>query len=279
MSIKFGPSGNSNSFYAEGHKHTVETPAWLFNRGLNCFEYSLGRGITIREETASLIGAEAEKYGVDISVHAPYFINFANPESYDKSLGYIMNSLRILKAFGGKRLIFHVGSAKKYGADEAWKNLLDALKRMTDEVRLAGEFEGISLCPETMGKRGQIGSVKEILDICKTDGIFVPCIDFGHVNARDGGVLRATTDYRGIISEYADALGSRALNMHIHFSRIEYSAAGEIRHLTFADDRFGPYFEDLMPVIKEYGMEPVIICESDGTQAEDAKSMMDCYYR
>ncbi|NLG37825.1 MAG: endonuclease IV, partial [Clostridiales bacterium] len=27
--IRFGPSGNSKSFYDEGHKHSREMPEWL----------------------------------------------------------------------------------------------------------------------------------------------------------------------------------------------------------------------------------------------------------
>ena len=43
--ILFGPAGNSESFYAEGFKSTLQTPQWLkkqgegkFNDGLEIFE-------------------------------------------------------------------------------------------------------------------------------------------------------------------------------------------------------------------------------------------------
>ena len=66
--------------------------------------------------------------------------------------------------------------------------------------------------------------------------------------------------------------------MHVHFSKIEYSAGGEVRHLTFDDDLFGPDFVPLARVIKEYDLSPVVICESDGTQAEDALKMKNIFY-
>ena len=78
--IKFGPSGNSESFYNEGHKSTVEAPKWVKERGLDIYEYSFGKGVLMGENTAKLIGAEAQKYDVEITAHAPYFINFANPD-------------------------------------------------------------------------------------------------------------------------------------------------------------------------------------------------------
>ncbi|MDR1940466.1 MAG: TIM barrel protein [Clostridiales bacterium] len=276
--IKFGPSGNSKSFYDEGHKHTSETPEWLKNLGLDCFEYSLGRGITIKRETAVAIAENAAACGVELSVHAPYFINFANPASYQKSLEYILSSVEILRAFGGRRLVFHIGSQQKMTRAEAFQNSLNALKAVENDVReIYPDFSELTLCPETMGKMGQIGSVDEIIEVCRAIKSFTPCVDFGHVNSREGGSLRDEAAFDGLISRFLDALGQRAVNMHVHFSRIEYSAGGEVRHLTFADDKYGPYFEHLAPVIIKRGLAPYIVCESDGTQAEDALCMKRCF--
>ena len=76
----------------------------------------------------------------------------------------------------------------------------------------------------------------------------------------------------------ADKLGTERLNsMHIHFSRIEFTAGGEKRHLTFQDTQFGPEYQPLMQEIKQRGMTPSIICESAGTQAEDAAELKRYY--
>ncbi|MDR2091246.1 MAG: TIM barrel protein [Clostridiales bacterium] len=274
---KFGPAGNGASFYAEGFKRTVQMPEWLKNKGLDCFEYSLGRGVTIGESSAREIGAKAAEFGVEMSVHAPYYINFANPDAFEKSAAYIFDSLKILKAFGGNRLVFHVGSPLKLPRKTALAHVETSLKKIAETVGGNPEFRGIRLCPETMGKLGQIGSADEIIGLCKIDGIYTPCIDFGHLNAREQGALAGADDYRALIEKYLDALGDRAAEMHVHFSRVEYGAAGEIRHLTFADDKFGPYFEHLAPVLIENKMNPYIICESDGTQAEDALKMKEIF--
>ena len=50
MANRFGPAGNSESFYAQGHTSTKEQPAWLHAMGLDAFEYSFGRGVRIREQ-------------------------------------------------------------------------------------------------------------------------------------------------------------------------------------------------------------------------------------
>ena len=78
--IKFGPSGTSEDFTLAGHTHTEEMPQWLAEHELDCFEYSFGRGVRIRHDTAKAIGAEFAKLNKEISVHAPYFINLATKE-------------------------------------------------------------------------------------------------------------------------------------------------------------------------------------------------------
>lgn len=133
-------------------------------------------------------------------------------------------------------------------------------------------------CPETMGKINQIGDVAEVTEFCKTTDFFIPTIDFGHINARTHGSLRTEEDFEAIVRHLIDNLGfERASQMHVHFSKIEYGKGGEVRHLTFADTVFGPEFLPLARVIKKYGLSPVIICESDGTQCADALEMKRIY--
>ena len=97
MTLRFGPSGNSRSCYDQGHKSTLEAAAWLQDLGLNAYEYSFGRGVQLREDTARAIGAEMARCGIRVSVHAPYFINLANPDP-DKlanSFRYLAESVRV----------------------------------------------------------------------------------------------------------------------------------------------------------------------------------------
>ena len=90
MSALFGPAGNSDSFSAV-HKSSLKAPAWIREFGLDAYEYQCGKGVNIREETARKLGEAARANEVVLSLHAPYFINLANPEpeSLQKTAGYI----------------------------------------------------------------------------------------------------------------------------------------------------------------------------------------------
>ena len=277
--IKFGPSGNSVSFVTEGHKSTMETFEWLANKNLDLFEYSFGQGVRLSQTTAALFGAEAAKYNIEVSVHAPYFINFANPdpEKIDNSINYILSSLSVLKAFGGKRCVFHPGSEGGAPRSEAFNRTLKGVDKMAEAKHEMG-FDDLIVCPETMGKIAQIGTLEEIIELCKIDSTIYPCIDFGHINARECGSLKTKDDYRRIVDAMLDGIGEeKTANMHIHFSKIEYTARGEKRHLTFADNKFGPEFEPLAEVLFDYKLSPHILCESAGTQAEDSVYMKKAY--
>lgn len=277
--IKFGPSGNAKSFYEQGYKSTVQAPDYLKKFNLDCFEYSFGRGVALSEQKAIEIGEAFASENIEISVHAPYFINFATPddEKAQNSYKYVLDSAKFCRILGGKRIVFHPASQGKATRDEAVKKTKERLKRLADYVYLNG-YEDMKFCPETMGKLAQIGTIEEIVDFCKIDAIYTPTVDFGHVNAREGGSLKTKDDYLSRLKYMIDELGyERMKNFHVHFSKIMYSAKGEIKHLTFEDTVYGPEFAPLALALMELDLQPYVICESDGTQAEDALTMKRIY--
>ena len=277
--IKFGPSGNCESFYAEGNTHTEQAAAFVKARGLDCFEYSFGRGVRMTEEKAISIGEAFAKENVEISAHAPYFINFANPddEMAAKSYGYVLDSAKMLKLMGGKRVVFHPAAQGKASREEAVALTEKRLNILRDYLYL-NDLQDMKFCPETMGKIAQIGTVEEITRFCELDEIFTPCIDFGHVNARERGSLQTAQDYKIRLEYMLEKLGyERMKHFHAHFSKIMYSAKGEVKHLTFADEVYGPEFEPLAVALHDLKLEPYIVSESDGLQAEEAAEMKRIY--
>lgn len=276
--IRIGPSGNSDAFYASGRKHTYEEAAYLHSLGLNAFEYSFGRGVSMTDATAQKIRDEFTKYGVAISVHAPYYTNFANPdpEMISKSIGYIKQSLTACNKLGGERVVFHPAACGKATRAEAVARTKSNLALLAESCRdVAFPFK---LCAETMGKNNQIGTVEEVVDFCLIDEMFYPCFDFGHINSYMHGGIKSKDDYRRILDYTIDKLGfEKASQMHVHFSKIQYGDKGEIRHLTFADEKYGPEYAPLAELFDEYGMSPYIVCESDGTMSDDALAMKNMH--
>lgn len=277
MSAKFGPSGNSDSFYNEGKKHTYQSPAWLAARGLDAYEYSAGNGITGGLATFQKIGEEATKHNILLSFHTPYFISLSgtDPEKRLKSIDYIAKSVAAAEAMGADTIVIHAGSASKISREEAVNLAKDTLYKALEALPDTKIRFGI----ETMGKKNQLGTLDEVLEICSLSPRLCPVVDWGHMNARNlGGLFPAADDYRRVFDLIGKTLGYEyADTLHCHFSKIEFTSAGEKRHLTFADNLYGPDFEPLMEAIAKDGYSPRILCESAGTQAEDALAMKKFY--
>lgn len=277
--IKFGPSGPSESFYSAGYSSTLQVPIWLKDMGLDIYEYSFGRGVQLSSESANIIGEAFKKENFEISVHAPYYINFASLEDEKvlKSTEYILQCLKKLRCFQTKRCVFHVGSLSQQPRNEAFKKVIDGIEHTLRVIYEMG-YDDMIICPETMGRESQIGTVDEILQICKMDKMIYPCFDFGHINSLEQGSLKTSDDFKRIIDKSFQEIGDeKTLNMHVHFSKIMYGAKGEIKHVNLDDAMWGPDFEPYAKVLYEYKLTPHILCESRGTQGEDARTMKNYY--
>ena len=273
----FGPGGNSESFYAAGYKSTTQAPAYLASLGLGAYEFEAGNGLNAGEKTLRAIGEEAVKYGIELSLHTPYFISLSgvDPEKRLKSVGYIERSLEAAAWLGADTIVVHCGSAAKISREEAMSLAKDTLTKTLEAVGDTPIHIGL----ETMGKINQLGTLDEMIELCTLDRHLYPVVDFGHMNARErGGYFPDCDSYRRIFDKVAERLGDeKARYMHCHFSKIEFTDAGEKRHLTFADTVYGPHFEPLAKALATDGLCPRIICESAGTMTEDALFMQAAY--
>ena len=175
--------------------------------------------------------------------------------------------------------MFHTGAEGKQPRVEAFARAKDNFMRALSVINELG-LSDLIVCPETMGKQAQIGTVEEVIELCQLAQNVYPCVDFGHVNSLYQGALKTSEDFQRIIDKLFDELGEeKTKNMHVHFSKIQFGAKGEIRHLTFEDTVYGPEFEPFCEVIIKNNLTPHILSESAGTQSIDAKSMQETYFK
>lgn len=277
MRAFFGPGGNSEAFKRAGGKSTLDAPRFVRSIGLDAYEYEAGNGISASPAMLSAIGREAEQNNIKMSFHTPYFISLSGVEEEKrlKSIKYIADSLDAARLLGAGTIVVHTGSAAKISRDEAMRLAADTLVKTLSAV----DTYGIKIGLETMGKVNQLGTLDEVLELCRIDSALVPVVDFGHMNAREcGGVFNTSDDYMRVFDRIDRALGAEiATNLHCHFSRIEWTAAGEKKHLTFSDTEFGPDFEPLIEAMVKNSLTPTIISESAGTQSDDALAMKKYY--
>ena len=278
MSAKFGPGGNSDAFKLAGGRSTLQAPGFVKSIGLDAYEYEAGNGITGSPEMFQNVGAKAKEHGIKMSFHTPYFISLSSvePQKRVNSVEYIRQSAAVSELLGAETMVVHCGSCAKISRETAMGFAKETLL-MADEMLAENNFSAI-LGIETMGKVNQLGTLSEVIELCKISKRFAPVVDFGHLNARDRGVLRTVDDFKRIFDKIANELGAGyAENLHCHFSKIMYTEMGEKKHLTFDDDVYGPEFEPLAKAVVSLGVSPTIICESAGTQSDDALIMKKIY--
>lgn len=223
--IKFGPAGNDEEFYKSGYKNSEQIPEYLSKKGLNAYEYQCSRGVRVSDAKAAKMKEEAEKYGISLSVHSPYYISLStqDEEKQKSTIKYIIDTMIAAKKMGATRIVVHAGALLGLDRQFAVESSCKLLKRAKEESDKLG-LNDIHICPETMGKINQLGDSKEIIQMCKVDDSFIPTIDFGHIYCRSLGTIVTAQDWEKELRMYIDELGyDRMKNFHSHFSKMEYT--------------------------------------------------------
>ncbi len=107
--IKFGSAGNPKDFYDKGFNKSEFMPQYLSTFDLNAYEYQCSRGVRVSDEKAMLIKQESQKYGISLSVHAPYYISLSTEDERKRqnSITYLINTVQAAQKMGADRVIVH----------------------------------------------------------------------------------------------------------------------------------------------------------------------------
>jgi deoxyribonuclease-4 len=267
----FGTAGTPIASKDRGSLAGVETVKRL---GLECMELEFVRGVRMSPGLAKQVGAAAEKNGVVLTAHGPYYINLNSLEKakVQDSIKRIMDTARIANLAGAYSITFHAAYFMGQDPVKVYDRVKDEMKGIVKSLK----DEGVELWvrPETTGKATQLGSLKETIRLSQDIEQVLPCVDFAHLHARTGK-QNSYQEFCDILAELEKGLGRKVLdNMHIHMSGIEYSAKGERNHLVLKESDFK--YKELMKAFREFRLKGVVICESPNIE-EDALLMKKAY--
>lgn len=256
--IRLGPAGNPQDYSGS----SPGAPEYINKEGLSAYEYQGTRGVRISEENAEELGENAAQHDVWTTIHGQYWINFASQdeETIEKSKERLFKAARIGALMNARQVVFHPAYYSDRSEEEALELTIKGISEVVE--RLKDEDIDILVGPETSGKKSQLGSLEEIIQICQEVPMTAPTIDFAHIHARNNGILEENGDYLEIFEEVEDELGAKVVkNLHTHFTELEFNEKGEKKHLTYGTE-YSPPFEPLAEVTVENGYTPVIISES-----------------
>lgn len=259
--IRFGPAGKPLGF--KGAMDRV--PEFLSTIGLDALEYEAVRGVRISEAKARILGEEAKKHDVILSMHAPYYVNLASPdeEIVKRSLRRLYDSMVAAEWMGAYAVVVHPGYYKgNKSREEALRRVIAAFNALIES--LPEWVKTPQIAPETMGKISQVGSLEEVVEICRNVPRCRPCVDWAHLYARaEGGFVRSVNEVVKAIEYIEKELGSSAVRpLHTHFSKIEYGRGGEREHHTLSEEEYGPEWRIVCRAYLDTGIDAVVISES-----------------
>jgi len=216
----------------------------------------------MKNSLAEECGKVAKELSVDLSVHAPYYINLSSAEQakIKASQKRILDSVERAHHMGAHVVVIHPGYYGKMSKEETYDAVKKATKEVIETMKSKG-FTDVCLGMETTGKHSAFGTLEEIVKLCRQLKRCVPVIDFAHMYARQGGKI----DYGKVL----DTIKPLKLeHIHTHFSNIEFTDKGERRHLVL-DGK--PPFEPLAKEIMKRKISITIISESPILERDSLK--------
>ena len=253
--IKLGPAGSPASSTLEGIRKVREL-------GLQTMEVEFVRGIKMGNDLAKQCGQAAKEETIQLSIHAPYYINLASEEKEKReaSKKRILDSCERGHYLGATNVVFHAAFYGKMTKDHVY----ELVKEATDDMQsvLDSKKWEVKLAPETTGKDSQFGDLEELAKLKKETGSNL-CVDFAHLYARNRGII----DYKKTLDFIEENINPKELQCH--FSGIAYTLKGEKKHEEMNDEN--PSFSKLAEEIMKRKMNVVIISESPVTWKDSLK--------
>ena len=250
--MRFGPAG-----YPPSSKSPKDAFDIVKGLGLDALEVEFVRGARVSEEKAKETGALAKERDIRLSAHAPYFISFNSDkeETRDKSIQWVMDTVHAAHNMGAYLIVIHAASYGK-SPSTATDSVIDGLLKCREIMDDEG-INDVILGIETMGKKGQWGTLKEIAEVMDNVPGTHPVLDVAHVHARGGGWLKSEKEMRELTDEFFNLSGDIP---HFHISCINYGDKGEISHLPL--EASDPDMHHLANVLRDCKLDCNFICES-----------------
>jgi deoxyribonuclease-4 len=250
--VYLGPAGIPQ--FVVKAKSTLEAVRVVRELGLNAMEVEFVQGVRMSRDLAKQVGRAARDFDVKLSVHAPYFINLCSEEAdkVEKSRQRLVDSLDRAYYMGAWVVVVHAAYYGKLGPEKCFERVREELERA---YRESGIGSGVYIGVEVTARTNQFGSVEEAFRLAKELPFVTPVVDWGHLYARNGGVI----NYGEVLDLWTREFGG--MHMHTHFTSVRY------RNGKFVDEhepieRNMPPFEPLARELKERDMTITLICES-----------------
>ncbi|MEM3754518.1 MAG: TIM barrel protein [Candidatus Bathyarchaeia archaeon] len=261
MKIFLGPAGVP---ITAKDKTTIGGLKRVAELQLNAFECEFVRNVYLSQKAAEETGELAKELKIQLTVHAPYFINLLSEkkETVKASKKRILDSLDRAERMKAEAVVVHAAYYGKSTSEEAFNKMKEITLEILDEAKANGIK--VKLAYETMAKKTQFADLDELLKLVEeiNSKQLALCVDFAHIFVRNNGKI----DY----VEVLDKLKGFA-HVYSHFSNVKYNLKTKKFMDVHEPINDHPSFKPLAEEIIKRGMNITIISESPILEIDSLK--------
>jgi deoxyribonuclease-4 len=264
MKIFLGPAGIATVAEDRTTEGGIKKVSEL---GLNCEEIEFVRNVYMNQKKAEEVGKLAKDLNVQLTVHAPYFINLLSEKksTIEASKKRVLESLDRAERMGAEVVVVHAAYYGSLTKEKAFEEMKKATKEILESMKEQG-IKNTLLAYETMAKESQFADLDELLRLVremKSKQLSI-CVDFAHLYARNNGKI----DYSSILEKLKDFD-----HIYSHFSNMKYN----LNTKKFIDVHVPidshPPFKPLAEEILRRKMDITIISESPVLEQDSLKML------
>jgi deoxyribonuclease-4 len=206
----------------------------LVQHGYDACEIDFGHGFWMEWDYARRLGVVASESGVALSLHAPLAAFLGHVErggrKHQMATGMLDHSAGIAAACGAAPVVIHPGFLLGRAREEAIEAVVSQLAELRE--RLAAKGRAVPFGVEVMGRVQELGSLDDVLDICRRLEWVRPVLDFAHMHATSDGGFTDTEAFASVLAA-ADGVLALGIPFHIHFSDVSFANRNEKAHLPY----------------------------------------------
>lgn len=189
----------------------------------------------------------AKKFGIELSLRQTDFGDM--PE----------NKLRLFSTISSvmdcRTFAIHPNFYSRMPQQQALKLVVYKINEIVNELRVKAKI-GI----ENTGRVGELGSIEDVIEICKRTTNTEPVINWAHIHARGAGYLKTQDNFRSVVDQLNRGIGQAWMrDAYFFFSGIKYGPSGELGHMSFIGSDLK--LEHLIRTALSYGITGTIIFE------------------
>ncbi|MBS3052840.1 MAG: TIM barrel protein [Candidatus Aenigmarchaeota archaeon] len=235
---------------------TLEGIKEVSRLGLNSIECEFVRGVRMKPELAREVGDLAKKLNIQLTIHAPYFINLCSKDkkTIEASKKMILDSADRGELMNAKAIAIHsayyTGLNSKQALEKTKEGFMDILDKMKSEG-----IKNVKLGIETMARESQFGTLDETIELCKEARQLIPYIDWAHLFARNNGKI----DYGEVFDKLKILKSDR---IYSHFEGVKFDEKKKRFVDVHVPINSHPPFEPLAREILKRKIDITVISES-----------------